>query len=300
MIKIVKVFLLTLILLWVAAYGSAAFALINIISAENVYGEVAKELGGPYVNVANILNNPTQDPHLFNINPSTAKMAAKADILIYNGADYDPWMKSLLTIKGRENRSVVEVSQLINLNTSQNPHIWYMPDTMPVFAQKMATILSQRDPEHRDYFNQQLDQFNQHYQVIFNQIKTLKKKYQHTPVIATEPLFNYMAEYIGLDMHGIGFQMNTMNDVPPTISQIKQFEADLNQHTVRVLIYNSQVANPLTKRMLAIAQKSAIPTVGVTEMLPAGTTYISWMEQQLHSLEMALADNHGQRKNESK
>ncbi len=265
-----------------------ANALITIVAAENIYGEVAKELGGPYVVVINIINNPNQDPHLFTTTPSTAKAVNSADIVIYNGADYDPWMSSLLAIEGPKNRRIINVAATVPVKSGDNPHIWYLPTTMPIFAQVLVTTLMQLDPQHKPYYENQLNQFNHAYQIIFATIKRLKQHFQNTPVIATEPVFGYMAKSIGLTMHGEALQINIMNDSPPSISQIKSFEDDLTQHKVCLLIYNNQVINPLTKHMQEMAVKESIPVMGVSEMLPSGESYVQWMMAELNELENAL------------
>lgn len=289
--KVKKIVFLISIVLFICTYGVFAKAAIDIVSAENVYGEVAKELGGPYVNVTNILNNPNQDPHLFTIRPSTALAVTKAKIIIYNGADYDSWMKSLLTIKGQQNKRIIVVAELMNIKSGDNPHIWYMPETIPTFAQNLVNVLTQIDPLHHDYFQQQLKNFHHEYKAIFETINLMKQKFQNTPVIATEPVFNYMANTIGLRMYGEDFQLSIMNDVPPTISQIKQFEDALRHHSVRALIFNSQVINPAAQRMLLIAQDEKIPVVGVNEMLPNDTTYVQWILKQLTALKIGLEKN---------
>ena len=280
-----KCFITTLLF---ALFTMRANALINIVAAENMYGEVAKELGGPYVEVMNIINNPNQDPHLFTTTPSTAKAVSSADIVIYNGAEYDPWISSVLAIEGQKNRRIINVAALVPIESGENPHLWYLPTTMPLFAQAFVATLMQIDPQHKKYYDNQLNQFNHSYQIIFDTIKRLNQHFQYTPVIATEPVFGYMAKSIGLTMHGEALQINIMNDSPPSISQIKSFEDDLTQHKVCLLIYNNQVINPLTKNMQEMAVKENIPVIGVSEMLPSNMTYVQWIMKELGELEHAL------------
>jgi zinc/manganese transport system substrate-binding protein len=266
----------------------SANALIKIVAAENTYGEVAKELGGPYVQITTILSNPSQDPHLFTTTPSTARAINQADIVIFNGADYDAWMTSILNIQGQKKRAVINVASLVNIQPGENPHIWYLPITMPFFAQRLTAELIALDPPHHAYFTNQLKQFNDQYQIISARIKKLHQQLQNTPVIATESIFGYMANSLGLIMHGEGFQNSVMNDVPPSISQIKSFEDDLTHHHVRLLIYNNQVINPLTEHMRLLAEKEHIPVLGVGEMIPLHLTYIQWIMSELDALEKAL------------
>jgi zinc/manganese transport system substrate-binding protein len=110
-------------------------------------------------------------------------------------------------------------------------------------------------------------------------------------VIATESVFNEMIESCGLIMRGKNFQIKMMNDIPPSIADIKEFELDLRQHRVHALIYNEQVINPLTQKMLDLARQEKIPIVGVTEMMPPNLNYIDWILKELNDLDNALEGN---------
>ena len=282
-------------ILWIIVYlciythsYSASASVIPIVAAENIYGEVAKELGGAYVDVTNIINNPNQDPHLFTTSPSTAVAITKANIIIYNGADYDPWMNSLLGVQDQRHTTIISVADLMGIKKGENPHIWYNPETIPQFSQKLVSVLIQRDPAHAVYFQQQLKLFDKKYQPIFKIIQDIKQHYSNTPVIATEPVFNYMTDRLGFHLYGQAFQLSLMNDIPPTISQIQQFQEKLYQHSVKLLIFNKQVINPIVIQMLTIARQEKIACLGVTEMLPNNTSYVQWMMKQLVELKGML------------
>ena len=70
---------------------------LRLVAAENFYGGVAQQIGGREVEVVSVMSNPDQDPHLFETSPAVLRQLAAAQIVIYNGADYDPWMPKLLT-----------------------------------------------------------------------------------------------------------------------------------------------------------------------------------------------------------
>ena len=108
------------------------------------------------------------------------------------------------------------------------------------------------------------------------------------PVTATEPVFGYMSDAIGLSMRNLRFQLATMNDTEASASDIAAFERDLREKRVRVLIYNSQATGTLSQRMLKLAKGSGVPSVSVTETQPAGKTFQQWMLTQLDGLAAAL------------
>lgn len=86
---------------------------LNIVAAENFYGDLARQIGGSHVAVTSILANPDDDPHLFETSPSTARTIADAKIIIYNGADYDPWMDKLLSASSKPDRTTIIAADLI-------------------------------------------------------------------------------------------------------------------------------------------------------------------------------------------
>src|ERR1700747_220355 len=69
---------------------------IAVVAAENFYGGVAQQIGGDRVSVVSILNNPDQDPHLFEVSPAIIRQVAAAQVVLYNGAGYDPWVEQVL------------------------------------------------------------------------------------------------------------------------------------------------------------------------------------------------------------
>ncbi len=89
----------------------------------------------------------------------------------------------------------------------------------------------------------------------------MRAKYHGLPVTATEPVFGPMAAALGLDMRNRAFQTAMMNDTEPSARDLAAFENDLKQHKVKALIYNRQVSEKLTERLIAIAKKAKVPVV---------------------------------------
>jgi zinc/manganese transport system substrate-binding protein len=273
----------------VTASAPARAEPIAIVAAENVYGDVAQQIGGPAVAVMSILSNPDQDPHLFEASASAARAIAAARIVVLNGADYDPWMAKLLAASPRSDRVVIEVAALVGRKPGDNPHLWYDPATMPAFAKALAEALARLDPDRRADHAANLARFDAALQPLEEKMTALRRAYAGTPVTATEPVAGYMAAALGLTMRNERFQLAVMNGTEPSASDIARFHDDLRLHAVRVLLYNSQTAAPLTERMRALAGKAGIPVVGMSETAPAGVHYQDWMLAQLAALEAALA-----------
>lgn len=273
----------------VAASPSAhAAGPLAIVAAENFYGDIATQLAGPDAQVSSVLSNPDEDPHLFEASPSVARALAAARIVIYNGADYDPWMPKLLAASQSAHRQVVVVADLVHKQAGDNPHLWYNTANVAAAAKALSAALAAADPDRAAFYDQRLQTFLTSLQPIDAKIAAMRAAFHGTSVTATEPVFGYMAAALGLQMRNERFQMAVMNDTEPAASDVVAFESDLRHHHVRVLLYNSQATDASAKRLMGIAEQSGVPVVGVTETEPPGATYQSWMAGELDALNTAL------------
>lgn len=262
---------------------------LQVVAAENFYGNLVKELGGNQVAVESILSNPNQDPHSFEASPKVARALSRADLVVSNGADYDPWIRQLLSAAPHAGRTELVAATLVGKKAGDNPHLWYDPATLPAVAHAVTAFLNERDPAHRAEYARRTAAFLASLEPINEKIASLRSRYAGTKVTATEPVFGYMASAIGLDMQDQAFQLAVMNEAEPSASDIARFEQSLKNRTVKVLIYNAQTSDQMSRRLLQIARASGVAVVPVTETEPAGQTYQQWMLAQLDALEKALA-----------
>ena len=235
------------------------------------------------------MNNPDQDPHLFETTPSTVRRIADAQIVILNGADYDPWMATLIRVAPHPGRTVIDVADLTGRRAGDNPHLWYDPATMPAAAKAMAAAFAAADLAHKADYNARLKTFIASLKPINDKIAAIRARFAGAPVTASEPVFGPMAAALGLTMRNEKFQLAIMNGTEPSARDVASFESDLKQRTVKVMFVNKQAADKAVERLVNIAREARVPIVGVTETQPAGTTYQNWMLNQLNETEKALA-----------
>lgn len=279
------------ILFAVTMAAAADDASIGIVAAENFYGDVARQIGGEWVVVVSILNNPDQDPHLFETTPAVVRQVADARIVIFNGANYDPWMQKLLEAAPRPGRAVISVASAVGTKTGDNPHLWYDPATMPALAKVLAEALGKADPAHKGAYDTHLQSFLASLRPLDQKIADMRAKYASVAVTATEPVFGYMANAIGLTVRNERFQTAVMNNTEPAARDLAAFENDLRTANVSVLLYNKQVTSGLSNRLINVARRAKLPVVGVTETEPANASYVDWMLSELSELDQALSSS---------
>ncbi|MFZ0094341.1 MAG: zinc ABC transporter substrate-binding protein [Pseudolabrys sp.] len=268
----------------------AAEGQVAVVAAENFYGDIARQIGGDRVAVISIMNNPDQDPHLFETTPAVVRQLAGAQIVVLNGANYDPWMDKLLAAVPRAGRTVISAAQITGRKAGDNPHLWYDPITMPGVATALAGALAKADSAHASDYAARLKATLAALERIAERVAQIKAKHAGTAVTATEPVFGPMTEALGLTMRNQRFQLAMMNDTEPSARDVAAFEKDLREHKVKVLIYNSQVSEKLTERLRDVASKAKVPVVGVTETMPPNVSFQDWVLGELDALDKALSE----------
>ncbi len=266
----------------------AADGKLAVVAAENFYGDIARQVGGDHVDVVSILNNPDQDPHLFETTPGIVRQIADAQIVVLNGADYDPWMDKLLAAAPRPGRLVVNVAALTAAKTGGNPHLWYDPATMPRVAVAMEAAFNKADPAHAKDYSARLAATLASLARINERAAQMKTRFKGQAITATEPVFGLMADALGLTVRNQRFALAMMNDTEPSARDVAAFENDLKDRKVKALLYNKQVSQKVTQRLLDIAKKAKVPVVGVTETQPADMSFQDWMLSELDAVDKVL------------
>ena len=141
--------------------GHSPQRVITAIGAENEYANVIGQIGGRYVKVSSILNNPNTDPHTFESSPSVAEEVSAAQLIVQNGVGYDSFMNKIESASPSSSRKIITVQTLLGLpDDTPNPHLWYNPETMPTVALAIATDLAAFDPSEASYFEANLKAFD--------------------------------------------------------------------------------------------------------------------------------------------
>jgi zinc/manganese transport system substrate-binding protein len=264
--------------------------IIQVVAAENEYADVVSQIGGQYVNVTGIMNDPSTDPHTYEASTTDAGLVGKATLLVQNGLGYDEFINKLASASPNPDRTVIEVATALGFGKdTQNPHLWYKPDTMPRVAKLIADELSKQNPTQSQYFQDNLQKFNQSLNTLTQALADVKNTFPKAPVAVTEPVSDYLLEAAGMDIKTPwSFQAAIMNVTDPSPQDVQLQKNLFKNHQIKVFIYNQQAVTEITKTLLALAKDNNIPVIGVYETMPANHTFQTWMEAEVQALKDAL------------
>ncbi len=262
---------------------------INVVAAENFYGDIVKQLGESHVNVLSILSDPNTDPHQYESDVRDGIAIAKADIVIENGDGYDTWMDKLLSASPNKTRVVLVGAGIADHKLPDNPHVWYGFNNVRTIAAKITNALKQRDPAYTSEFDKNLIIFDNSLQPLEQKMSDIKARYDGTSVALTETIYLYQTQPEGLNvLTPFGFEKAIAEGNDPSADDVAKANDQIIKKQVKVLIYNEQTITPITTNLQNEAKQQNIPLVPVWETMPQGKDYQSWMLGQLTNLENAL------------
>ncbi len=263
---------------------------VQVVAAEDVWGDVAAEIGGAYVHVTSIISDPNTDPHSYESDPADAAAVAGSKLVIENGVGYDDFVGKLLSAAGGSHQ-VLDVQRVVGVSGSNpNPHLWYSPTYVTAAATAIEQQLAADLPAHEAAFAANLQAFLTAYRPYGQTVATIRARYAGTAVAYTERVPGYLVEAAGLHLGTpVGFSQAVEDGTDPTPSDTAAFDGDLSHHAVRVLLYNSQVVDAQTTAIRKLATRAGIPVVGVSETVPSAyATFEAWQIAQARALLAAL------------
>jgi zinc/manganese transport system substrate-binding protein len=274
--------------------GSSSPGVVSVVAAENFYGNVIQQLGGSHVSVKSIISDPNVDPHEYESNVQDGIAIQKAQLVVENGLGYDSWLDKLLSASPNPSRIVLVAGNIANHKLPDNPHVWYGIDNMPAIAQAITDALKKLDSKDSATFDSNLATFEQSLGPIQTKINEINAKYKGTKVALTETIYLYQSIPEGLDvLTPFEFDKAIAEGNDPPADTVVEANNEITMKEAKILIYNVQTITPITTNLQNEAKSRGIPIVPVSETMPPGKTYQSWMLDQLNMLEQALAQTTG-------
>jgi zinc/manganese transport system substrate-binding protein len=274
-----------------AGSTAAAGGKLNVVAAEDFWGSIAAGVGGDRVVVTDIITNPAADPHDYEPTADDGRALAGSQVSIVNGTGYDEWASKLLAANEDGSRVEVDVGDVLGLESGDNPHQWYSPESVEAVIAAIVKAYAQADPGHDSYYEAQAKKFETkdlaRYHSLVAQIKT---EFGGRRVGASESIFEPLAPALGLDLiTPAGFMDGIAEGTEPSPSEKATADHQLVDRAIGLWVYNSQNATPDVKRLNEAAQANGIPTATVTETpTPEGASFEEWMVRELEGIQKAL------------
>jgi zinc/manganese transport system substrate-binding protein len=283
----------------VSACSSSSGAIpgeVSVVASTNVYGDIVKQIAGKLaetkVQITSIISDPDADPHSYEANTRNELEISRADLLIENGGGYDDFTDTMRKSAGSKATvlDVVDISgKKAPAGGDLNEHVWYDFPTVEKLIDRITSVLTAKDRADAATLRANAASFKAKLDGFEATEAAIKAAHAGEGAAITEPVPLYLLQACGLDNKTpaeFSEAVENGTDVSPRVLQ--QTLALFSGQQVKVLAYNEQTSGPETEKVLDAAKANHIAVVPVTETLPAGKTYLTWMGGNLAAIESAL------------
>ena len=276
-----------------SAAPSGAATPVRVVASTDVYGSIARAIGGDRVTVKSIIDSPDADPHEYEATPADAAAVGGAAIMIVNGGGYDDFAGDLVQAASAKPQ-MIDVVALSGLETPGvqdfNEHVWYSLPTVEKLADRLAADLAAADPAGAATYTANAAAFRDGVDGLAAKVDAIKAAHTGDKIAITEPVPLYLVQDAGLqNATPAEFSEAVEEGSDPSAAVLNDTLGLFTGKAVKALIANAQTESGSTRQVEQAATTAGIPVVAMTETLPAGVDdYVAWQGGQIDQLSAAL------------
>lgn len=308
-------FMMSLMLPLVPLASHATERPINVTTSFSILGDMVQEVGGDHVKVRSLIS-PEGDAHGYNPRPRDVGAISQADLVVFNGLQFEGWMSRLLDAAHYRNAVVIASDGITPLKTQKehdddhdhdadhdahehaeghehhhgphDPHAWQDLRNGAQYVRNIRDGLIKADPAHADEYRQRADAYIARITTLDGQIRQQMQQLPKDSVVITgHASFNYFANAYGLPFMALQ-GLSTEDD--PSAASVAGLVRTVNAHHVRALFNESMTRSALLNQL---SQETHVPIAGTlhSDALASqgeASTYLGMMQHNANLLYNAL------------
>jgi zinc/manganese transport system substrate-binding protein len=300
----VRTLLPALVLLGLLAPDVAAADKIRVVTTTTDLRALTEAVGGDLVEV-DALARGNQNPHDLEVRPSLMVKVRRADLLVVNGLDLDPWVE--VVVQGANNPRVipgapgrVDASQGIpvlevpatrvdrsmgDVHPLGNPHYTADPGMTPIITQNILQGLARAAPASRAAFERNRQEFLSRVEQAMAGWTSTLAPLRGARVVQYHADFVYLFARFGLATAGA---IEDRPGVPATPEHLVRLIAEMKQRQVKLVVIEPWNDIKLAERVAREAGATVrvlAPNVGA---LKDAATYLGMVDYNVRTLAEAL------------
>jgi len=280
---------------------------LRIVVTTNIVADVVENVGGAAIEITTLIP-PGADPHTFQPSPGDLRAMTGAHAILINGAGLEEFLhQTLAQVSGEV--PMISLSEGIKLRQFQtdhdpdsddhedhagsDPHVWFDPLNVMIWAENCAQVLGTLDVENQDFYTanarQYVESLTSLHSWIENEVAEIP---EHNRKLVTDHLaFGYFAQRYGFEMIGSVIPAYS-TAAEPSARELADLNDTIRAENVPAIFVGIMANSRLTA---LIAEDTGVDLVALyTGSLgePGGLadTYIRFMQYDVNAIVQALAE----------
>ncbi|MFC4769106.1 metal ABC transporter substrate-binding protein [Effusibacillus consociatus] len=290
---------------------------IRLVASFYPLADFAKNVGKDAVEVHNLVPAGVE-PHDWEPTAKDMKTISQADVLLYNGAGFEPWIEKVLESVDKSKLVVVDTSKGVELlkaadlehehndqhkdekkdehkdehkHGEYDPHFWLDPVNAQKQVELIADALVKADSKNKDKFEANAKEYKGKLEALHKEFETELAKVKKKEVVTTHAAFGYLTKRYGLEQIPI---MGLAPNAEPSPKAMAEIVKEAKEHDVKYIFFETLVSPKVAETVAKeIGAQTLVlnPIEGLTEEeLKKGEDYISKMKENLKNLVKALGN----------
>jgi len=290
------------------ALGVAGAGSVRVVATTTIIGDVVARIGGEEIDLT-VLFPVGVDPHAFEPTPRDAVTIVEADIIFANGLGLEEGLAPVLSnAQGRivplaESVPRLELAPADNPERADedehdpaggwDPHVWLDPSNVAIWANVIASVLSERDPNHAPLYADRAERYVDALRALDEWIVAALSAIpdDRRRLVTDHAVLGHFSARYGFEEVGAvlpGF--STLAD--PSAREIAQLEDRILELGVRAVFVGTTARPELAERVAADTGISVVPLFTGSLSAPGdgAPTYIDLMRYNVAAIVAALGD----------
>jgi zinc transport system substrate-binding protein len=263
----------------------------------------ASEIGGEKVQVKNIVPSGTE-PHDYEPTPQDIVELQKSDLVVINGAGFEPWIENLKEDLGSQ--TIVTSSTGIELLTGQeeehegeeegeaegelkDPHVWLSPKQAAKQIENILAGFISVDPGNKTFYEENATRLKTKLAELDNNFSQGLSNCSQRNFVTSHVAFAYLAKDYGLTQVAIS---GISPEEEPSAARLAEIADFARKNNVKHIFFETLVSPALSETVAREVGAETLvldPIEGISEdEINQGENYFTKMETNLANLKIAL------------
>lgn len=253
----------------------------------------AEQIGGDLVDVTALVPQGLE-PHDYEPSPNDLKSVYNADLVVFNGANLEPWMEDLELELAEDSVELFEAATYVELiplsdeeNSEWDPHLWLDPIRAKMIVESLANTMAGLNSENAETYQNnakvlmaELDKLNEDFMMELALMSCSAREF-----VTAHEAFAYLAERYGLTMIPIS-GINPQDE--PSIKELEEISKVVDEHGLTTIYIETLVSSAYAETISEETGATLMvlnPLEGLTAAdVAAGENYFSIMRRNFGNL----------------
>ncbi|QJQ97659.1 zinc ABC transporter substrate-binding protein [Halomonas sp. PGE1] len=312
----------------------AAFAAerVQVVTSFSILADMVENVGGEHVEVTSLVG-PDSDAHVYSPRPTDARALAEADLVVFNGLQFEGWMERLIDASDYAGPLVTTTEGIRKLayhghddhghddhghddhghddhghddhghddhghddhdHGDQDPHGWQDLAMGQIYVTNIRDGLIEADPDNEAAYRENAERYIAEIQAMDEEMRRLLGEIPaSTSVITGHDSFGYFANAYGLRFLS---PVGLSTEAEPSAANMARLIDVIREQNVQALFHENMTSPAIINQL---AEETGLPIAGTlyADALAAegeASTYLGMMRHNAQTLHDALAQpGHG-------